>query len=95
MKGTEKQIKWATEIKECVISILEDTIKVEPNSKPILNKIIAKLNDDNVYAGDIIDLFKDVQKYAPERKTTIEKFSLIMSELKLTTNPEWNIRNFR
>lgn len=71
MKGTEKQIKWATEIKENVIKTFEAFI-VECKEKCPTEEIkaaniaaaqerIAALSVDSVYSGDIIHLFKDIR----------------------------------
>lgn len=71
MKGTEKQIKWATEIQHNIIKTFEAVIaEISPyaesnqNVKANIDGIRLRmdlLTDDNVYAGDIIDLFKDIR----------------------------------
>ncbi len=71
MKGTDKQIKWATEIRENVVKTFENMIPViptiAPNQEAAENAVkelkarISRLNSENVYAGDIIDLFKDIR----------------------------------
>lgn len=67
MKGSEKQIKWASEIRECVINILNGAIKEDERVKEPVNKIINVLNDDNTYAGDIIEVLCSYLK-RPEAK---------------------------
>lgn len=61
MKGTEKQVKWATEIRFNVIKTFESAAAAEPQLKDVIQPYIDRLSSDDVYAGDIIDLFKDVR----------------------------------
>lgn len=70
MKGTDKQIAWATKIQANVISSFEQfilDIKAFDGPEEIKSvniagckKRIEALNDAE-YAGDIIDLFKDIR----------------------------------
>lgn len=71
MKGSEKQIKWANDIIETVVSILTDSLEViKTESIPenmrteaernINGKIDAIKSAD--YAGDIISLFKGIRR---------------------------------
>jgi hypothetical protein len=70
MKGTDKQIAWATEIRSNVIAsfwkFIEDIKAFDgPEEIKAVNiagcrERIAALNDAE-YAGDIIDLFKDIR----------------------------------
>ena len=94
MKGSEKQIKWASEIRECVIDILNGAIKEDERVKEPVNKIINVLNDDNTYAGDIIEVFMLV----PEKtrgKTINESFGWIITFMKWTTVETFKLSNFR
>lgn len=94
MKGSEKQIKWASEIKECVIDILNGAIKEDERVKEPVNKIINVLNDDNTYAGDIIEVFM----LAPEKtrgKTINESFGWIITFMKWTHVEAFKLSNFR
>ena len=94
MKGSEKQIKWASEIRECVIDILNGAIKEDERVKEPVSKIINVLNDDNTYAGDIIEVFM----LAPEKtrgKTINESFGWIITFMKLTTVETFKLSNFR
>lgn len=70
MKGTNKQIAWATDIQANVIASLEQFI-LDIQSADVPEEIkaaniagcrerIEALNDAE-YAGDIIDLFKDIR----------------------------------
>lgn len=62
MKGTEKQVKWASEIRENVIRSLEFVKKNSPSATQAeAQKRIDLLNDVDVYAGDIISLFQDIR----------------------------------
>lgn len=76
MKGTEKQIKWATEIIETIRTILDNTIDgmkpvlataTEDQKKNVEQNIaflrdrIDRMEAEDAYAGDIIDLFRDVK----------------------------------
>lgn len=70
MKGTDKQITWATDIQANVIASFEkfiEDIKVFDAPEEIkaaniagCKERIVALNDAE-YAGDIIDLFKDIR----------------------------------
>lgn len=67
MKGTNKQINWASDIRDGIISVMTDAINTfaaQAASNPIvqdnidgLQERINRLSSDDVYAGDIIDLF--------------------------------------
>ena len=70
MKGTDKQIIWATDIQANVIASFEQFI-LDIQSADVLEEIkaaniagcherIVALNNAE-YAGDIIDLFKDIR----------------------------------
>lgn len=69
MKGSEKQINWANEIIERLDSVMDSIIANIPSNyndqqKAMMTNIIDGMRD-NIhsadYAGDIIDLFKDVK----------------------------------
>lgn len=69
MKGTEKQVKWASEIIGRVIPIMEqgaENIAKMDGDETIKAKNVADLKlraealRNAAYAGDVIDLFKDV-----------------------------------
>lgn len=75
MRGTEKQIAWASEIQERVCNILSDGIEMQ--------KQIASSNTSNLagfiaildvvenfdgYAGDMISMFKDIIRSGDTRK---------------------------
>lgn len=65
MTGSEKQIKWATEIKNRIVKIYDEVLSQNENHpnyaqvKAISEKLIA--NIESAYAGDVIDAFKNVQ----------------------------------
>jgi hypothetical protein len=70
MKGTDKQIAWATDIQANVIASFEkfiEDIKVFDAPEEIKAANIAGCKErivalnDTEYAGDIIDLFKDIR----------------------------------
>lgn len=61
MKGTEKQIKWATEIRSNVIKTFESAIAAEPQLQDAIHPYVDRLSADDVYAGDIIELFKEIR----------------------------------
>jgi hypothetical protein len=71
MRGSEKQIKWATEIRDNVIKTYTEAIPIledlAPNPeayekvKQLLTARIELLKDENIHAGDIIDIFKDIR----------------------------------
>ena len=71
MRGSEKQVKWASEIRRTVISIFEESIEeirkqekdpilMEKNISGIKARIDALENAE--YAGDIISLFRQIKK---------------------------------
>lgn len=73
MKGTVKQIPWATEIRENVIKSLEFIKAHSPTDvQAEAQKRIDCLNEENVYAGDIIDIFKYIRFGADEMKNAME-----------------------
>lgn len=61
MKGTEKQVKWAADIRTNIIKTFEAASEAEPQIKDLAKPYIDRLSADDVYAGDIIDLFKDIR----------------------------------
>lgn len=71
MVGTEKQVKWASEIRSNIIktfqAVINDYTPMAATNAIIQENIaglqarIDRLTVDNIYAGDIIDLFKDVR----------------------------------
>lgn len=69
MKGTEKQVIWATEIKERVSSILRDGIveqkKTHPENIGNIKGFESMLNivaGFDGYAGEMIDIFSDIRR---------------------------------
>ena len=58
MKGTEKQIAWATEILENVKTAFEAIRNLPANE--ISELIINACNREDLYAGDIIELFNRI-----------------------------------
>ena len=72
MKGTEKQVKWAPEIRANVIKTFADAASAEPQLKAAISPYIERISSDDIYAGDIIDLFSgirfkgDLQHNVPE-----------------------------
>lgn len=78
MLGSEKQIKWATEIRANVVKTFQAVIAdfaPMADANEIVRKNIADiqaridlLNAENVHAGDIIDLFKSVRFRDDHRK---------------------------
>ena len=69
MKGSEKQINWANEIIERLDSVMDSIIANIPSNyndqqKAMMTNVIEGMRG-NIhsadYAGDIIDLFKDVK----------------------------------
>lgn len=72
MKGTEKQIAWATEILATVNAIYDDMIAMisaEPKATEAMKAAAAErinarraLANEADYAGDIISLFRDVKR---------------------------------
>lgn len=71
MLGSEKQVKWATEIRDHIIrtfqAVIADYAPMADTNEMVRENIaglqarMERLNADNVHAGDIIDLFKDVR----------------------------------
>jgi hypothetical protein len=75
MRGTEKQLSWATEIQQRVISIVETTIaeaKADPRNDPENPIVQANIKSCEAIidavkscesAGDMIDCFKSVRDF--------------------------------
>lgn len=71
MKGTERQVALAEKIRDNVVTTFENMFPVIPAIAPNqaaaetavkeLQSRIDRLNSEGVYAGDIIDLFKDIR----------------------------------
>lgn len=61
MLGTEKQVKWATEIRSNIVKTFESAAVAEPQLKNVIQPYIDRLIADDMYAGDIIDLFKGIR----------------------------------
>ena len=70
MRGSEKQIKWAEDIKVNVLAIISDAIAFcessntsnEQKERFIGQMNTLKYNVENVeYAGDLIEVFKDTK----------------------------------
>ena len=70
MRGSEKQIKWAEDIKVNVLAIISDAIAFcksssisnEQKERFIGQMNTLKYNIENVaYAGDLIEVFKDTK----------------------------------
>ena len=60
MKGTEKQIKLATEIRSNLIKTFESAIAAEPQMQNVIQPYIDRLSKDDVFAADLIDLFNGI-----------------------------------
>lgn len=70
MLGSEKQIKWATEIRANIITTaqkaFDELAPIAATNEPLRKAIdyiqlrIDLLNAEDVHAGDIIDLFKQI-----------------------------------
>lgn len=61
MKGTEKQVAWATEIVENINKCFGEGKKhVHPDAVYLLDDMQDAINNAD-YAGDIINLFKDIR----------------------------------
>lgn len=69
MKGTEKQISWANEIIARLDGVMDDFISNIPDryndqQKAVMTNMVEGMRrsiHDAEYAGDVIDLFKDVR----------------------------------
>ena len=80
MRGSEKQLKWAMDIKENVMAIIIDAITACENSSIsdaqkasfVAQMNILKYNVENVdYAGELIDVFANV-KHSGDYKADIK-----------------------
>ena len=85
MKGTEKQIKWASEISETVVAILKAAIEDfgtnysnDQTTPAIINGLNSRIDAINnaEYAGDIIALFKGVRKTGDVRADASRLFAI-------------------
>lgn len=89
LSGTEKQVTWATELRQKVVNALDKSIpdfkRVAPTkeafeqAESMVKKMIGNLKSADK-AGDIIDLFKDVSFSG----TTEEVFGKIMAVYNVT-----------
>ena len=79
MKGTEKQIAWAEDIKSKFISVMEaPEFNSDPNGAKVCKAFAAAIESID-YAGTIIDMFKD----AGLNGDHLHDFGRIMSEFKV------------
>ena len=96
MTGTDKQIRWATDIKDMVIDtwkemqtqLIRDE-KFDKNNEEHLK--LAEKFDHNIsalenleYAHDIIDLFSNVDK----TDSTLKRYKSIVLALTISANPK-------
>lgn len=82
MVGTEKQVKWASEIRSNIIKTLQAVINdfaPMASSNEMVRKNIADVNErinrlsaDGVHAADIIDLFKGI-RFSGDYKVDFER----------------------
>ena len=77
MRGSEKQIKWAKDIIETVTSIFDAALRELdgiPDTAPAKQKNIEDITKrrnrlcEAEYAGDVINLFKDIRRTDDYRK---------------------------
>ena len=62
MKGTEKQIKWAKDIKDAMIPAMDWAIANAPEQIKHRYEIIKAAIVNVEYAGDLIEVYGDVAK---------------------------------
>lgn len=82
MKGTEKQVTWAEDIKANVLKVFEDVKPLaakEPKAIERINAMAAALESAE-YAGDVINLFKGFHPSG----NTMKDFAWIASTYKMT-----------
>ncbi len=91
MKGTEKQVKWATEIRANIVktfqSVIADFAPMAAANETVRKNIadiqvrIDLLNAESVHAGDIIDLFRGIRFGGDYR----EDFEQVISVYRVAT----------
>lgn len=62
MKGTEKQIKWAEDIKAAMIPAMDWAIENAPAQVRHIYETIRTAIDEAEYAGDLIEVFGETAK---------------------------------
>ena len=99
MKGSEKQVRWAEEIRNNVVSSFEkfiEDIKAFDAPEEIKAANIAGCKEriealnDAEYAGDIIDLFKDI-RFAGSNETDFPKVMAIYNTTRPNTDGQKKI----
>lgn len=78
MKGTAKQIKWAQDIVVKIVRVFDICVLdgACEESRRLLDSWKSALQDDDVYAGDIIDLFGDIRFSFNQEKDFMEILSV-------------------
>ena len=91
MKGTEKQIIWATEIKDRISSILRDGIveqkKTHPENIGNIKGFESMLNivaGFDGYAGEMIDIFSDIRRTGDIRR---DVYNVVMTSRATRISP--------
>lgn len=85
MTGSEKQIKWATEIMANVNPVMDWAVENAPEN---LKSQFAQIKDtvNNAYAGKVINCWKDLSLTGDNRKDLNEVFGAYKSYQKFATD---------
>ena len=92
MKGTEKQIGWANEIKERVTAILTEGIEAQKKANPEnadnlkgFESMLAIVSGFDGYAGEMIAAFKRIRRSGDIRK---DLYDVVMSARATRISPD-------
>lgn len=79
MKGTEKQITWATEIKDRVTAILTEGIEAQKLANPdntanlkLFSEMLDVVSGFDGYAGEMISTFRNVRRNGNIQKDLLD-----------------------
>lgn len=78
MKGTEKQIKWAEDIKAVMIPAMDWAVENAPEQVKHVYETIRTAIINAEYAGDLIEVFGDTAKY----KTTQDIVRAVSAQIR-------------
>lgn len=84
LKGTEKQVAWATDIRKIAIELLENKKEVRADLKDYIDMAIENIEDIDD-AGYLITNLKDITY----KKNAVERFEILISWMEYTKHEDF------
>lgn len=92
MRGSEKQVSWATEIKDRISGILRDGIEAQRQAHPEntgnlkgFEAMLTIVSGFDGYAGEMINVFGDIRRAGDASKDT---YNVVMAARASRISPE-------